>query len=182
MRHKWLKSGCMDKRVLYPTEAGVPPGGICSPVLAHLALDRLERFLKAHYPATPRRGKPAQGHRVKYAEDCIIAGSAGVLLAQEVTPWVEQCLRERGLARSPEKTRITHIEDGFAFLGQKVRKYAGKLRIKPARKHVKACLGKVGQIVKAKKQATAAHLIAQLNPRRRGWANDHRHVVSQQTC
>lgn len=84
---------------------------------------------------------------------------------------VEQFLRERGVALSPEKTRITHIEDGVDFLGQNVCKYAGKLLIKPARKHVKAFLGKGRQIVKANKHATAANLIAQLNPMIRGWAN-----------
>jgi RNA-directed DNA polymerase len=46
--HQGLQSGCMDTRVLSPTEAGVPPGGMCSPVIAHLALDRLARFLKDH--------------------------------------------------------------------------------------------------------------------------------------
>ena len=65
---------------------------------------------------------------------------------------VEQFLRERGLELSPEKTRITHIEDGFDFLGQHVRKYGGKLLIKPARKNVKAFLGKIRKIVKANQQ------------------------------
>jgi RNA-directed DNA polymerase len=46
MLHKWLKAGFVDKHVLYPTEAGVPQGGICSPVIANLALDGLERLLK----------------------------------------------------------------------------------------------------------------------------------------
>ena len=40
---KWLKAGFMDKHVLSPTETGVPQGGICSPVIANLALDGLER-------------------------------------------------------------------------------------------------------------------------------------------
>jgi RNA-directed DNA polymerase len=118
---------------------------------------------------------------VKYADDFIISGSSFELLEQEVKPLVEQFLHERGLELSSEKTRITHIEDGFDFLGQNVRKYAGKLLIKPARKNVKAFLGKVRQIVKAKKQATAANLIAQLNPMIRGWANYYRHVVSKKT-
>lgn len=45
---------------------------------------------------------------------------------------VEQFLAQRGLSLSPEKTRITHIEDGFDFLGMNIRKYCGKLLIKPA--------------------------------------------------
>ena len=181
MLKKWLKAGFIDKQVLYSTEAGVPQGGICSPVIANLALDGLEALLKEHYPSTTRRGKQAKVNLVKYADDFIISGSSFELLEQEVKPLVEQFLRERGLELSPEKTRITHIEDGFDFLGQNVRKYAGKLLIKPARKNVKAFLGKVRQIVKANKQATAANLIAQLNPMIRGWANYHRHVVSKKT-
>ena len=94
---------------------------------------------------------------------------------------MEEFLHERDLELSPEKTRITPIEDGFDFLGQNVRKYAGKLLIKPARKNVKAFLDKVRKTVKANKQATAANLIAQLNPMIRGWANYHRHVVSKKT-
>ena len=108
---------------------------------------------------------------VRFADDFIITGSSYELLEQEIKPLVEQFLRERGLELSPEKTRITHIEDGFDFLGQHVRKYAGKLLIQPARKNVKAFLGKIRKIVKANKQATTANLIAQLNPVIRGWAN-----------
>ena len=43
-------------------------------------------------------------------------------------------MRERGLELSPEKTLITHIEDGFDFLGQHLRKYKGKLLITPLSK------------------------------------------------
>ena len=46
----------------------------------------------------------------------------------------------RGLELSDEKTRITHISDGFDFLGQNVRKYNGKLLIKSAKKSVKSLM------------------------------------------
>ena len=181
MLHKWLKAGFMDKHVLYPTEAGVPQGGIASPVIANLALDGLERLLRDHYPSTTKRGRQAKVHCVRYADDFIITGCSSELLAHEVKPLVEQFLGQRGLELSPEKTRITHIENGFDFLGQHVRKYAGKLLIKPARKNVNAFLGNVRNIVKANKQATTGNLIAQLNPVIHGWANYHRHVVSKAT-
>jgi len=54
--------------------------------------------------------------------------------------------------------------------------------MKPAPKHVHTCLRNLRHIVKANKQATAGHLIAQLNPVIRGWANSHRHVVSKAIC
>ncbi|ETW99291.1 MAG: hypothetical protein ETSY2_41235 [Candidatus Entotheonella gemina] len=148
-------------------------------MIANLALDGLEQLLREHYPLTTNRGRQAKVHLDRYADDFIISGSSYELLEQEVKPLVEQFLRQRGLELSPEKTRITHIEDGFDFLGQNVRKYVGKLLIKPARKKVKTFLGKVRQVVKANKQATAVNLIAQLNPMIRGWTNYHRHVMSQ---
>ena len=62
MLQKWLKAGFIDKQVLYPTEAGVPQGGICSPVIANLALDGLEALLREPYPSTTRRGKQTKVH------------------------------------------------------------------------------------------------------------------------
>jgi len=99
----------------------------------------------------------------------------------EITPLVEEFLKERGLNLSPEKTRFTHIEDGFDFLGQNIRKYKGKLLIKPSRKNVKAFLHKVRKVIKTSGAMSAGQLIARLNPILRGWANYHQHIVSKQT-
>src|SRR5499433_1765186 len=181
MLQKWLKAGFMEKHVLYPTETGVPQGGIASPVIANLALDGLEKLLKAHYPPNTKRAQRAKANLVRYADDFIITGSSLELLEHEIKPLVIQFLSERGLELSPTKTHLTSIEDGFDFLGQHLRKYAGKLIIKPARKNVKTFLGHVREVVKAHKQTTAGNLIAQLNPMIRGWANYHRHVVSKAT-
>ena len=179
MLHQWLKAGFVDKHRLYPTEAGVPQGGICSPVIANLTLDGLERLLRAHYPPNTKRAQRAKVNLVRYCDDFIITGSSQAVLAQEVKPLVEHFLRERGLELSEAKTHITSITHGFDFLGQHVRKYAGKLLIKPAPKNVHTFLRNLRHIVKANKQATAGNLIAQLNPIIRGWANYHRHVVSK---
>ena len=73
------------------------------------------------------------------------------------------------------------IEEGFDFLGQNVRKYKGKLLIKPAKKSVKALLFKIRSILKNQQHLSAGYLIAKLNPIIRGWANYHRHVVSKET-
>jgi RNA-directed DNA polymerase len=66
----------------------------------------------------------------------------------EVKPLVEQFLRDRGLQLSPEKTCITHIEQGFDFLGQNLRKYGGKLLIRPSKKNTHALLDKVRELVR----------------------------------
>jgi RNA-directed DNA polymerase len=94
---------------------------------------------------------------------------------------VEQFRRERGLELSPEKTTITHIAEGFDFLGQTVRKDDGKILIQPWKKSVKALLDKVRKVVKRHKQAKTGNLILHLNGLIRGWAQYQRHVASKET-
>jgi RNA-directed DNA polymerase len=178
---KWLKAGFIEKHVWHSTKAGTPQGGIVSSVLANLTLDGLESKLRERFPRTTLRGRQAKVHLVRYADDFVVTGSSKELLETEVKPLVEEFLRERGLELSQEKTRITHIADGFDFLGQNVRKYHGKLLIKPSRKNVAAFLTKVREVIKVGKQRTAGMLIVELNPIIRGWAHYHRHVVSKQT-
>jgi RNA-directed DNA polymerase len=183
---KWLKSGYMEKHVLHETTDGTPQGGIISPALANCALDGLERLLREKYPAGKRLkslggGKPCV-NLVRYADDFVITSKSKELLAGEIKPLVEQFLQERGLELSPTKTVITHVEKGFDFLGQNVRRYPnGKLLIKPSKKNVKTFLGGIRQAIKAALGMSAADLIDQLNPKIRGWANYHRHVVSKRT-
>jgi len=177
---KWLKAGFIDQNTLHPTEAGTPQGGVISPVAANLTLDGLEAFLRERYPQLGH-GRSALVNMVRYADDFIITGRTKQLLESEVKPLVTEFFKTRGLELSQEKTRITHIEEGFDFLGQNVRKYNGKLLIKPSRKNVRVFLDKVRGVIKANKQATTGGLIAQLNPIIRGWAHYHRHVVSSAT-
>jgi RNA-directed DNA polymerase len=117
-----------------------------------MALDGLERALREVIRPTTRKGSKAQVHLIRYADDFLISGSSKEVLEQEVQPAVEQFLRERGLSPSREKTVITHMENGFDFLGQNVRKYHGKLLIKPSKESVQGLLEKVRKLVKANKQ------------------------------
>jgi RNA-directed DNA polymerase len=179
---KWLKAGFIEKRVLKPTEEGTPQGGICSPVIANLALDGLEAKLREKYPKASNASRKAKANLVRFADDFIITGSSKELLENEIKPLVEQFMKERGLELSQEKTNITHITNGFDFLGQNIRKYKdGKVLIKPSKKNVKTFLAKIRKLIKENAQATAGNLIVQLNPKIRGWANYHRHVSSKQT-
>ena len=177
---KRLEAGFIDKNTLHPTEAGTPQGGIISPVAANLTLDGLEALLRERFPQLGH-GRSALVNMVRYADDFIITGRTKQLLESEVKPLVSEFFKTRGLELSQEKTRITHIEEGFDFLGQNVRKYNGKLLIKPSRKNVKAVLDKVRRVIKGNKQATTGGLIALLNPIIRGWAYYHRHVPSSAT-
>ena len=141
---KWLKSGYLEKQVFFDTISGTPQGGIISPVLANSALDGLERRLREVFPLRGKgseRGRAAQVHLIRYADDFIVTGNSEELLKTEVKPLIESFLLERGLVLSPEKTIITHVQNGFDFLGQNVRRYPnGKLLIKPSRKSIASIL------------------------------------------
>ncbi len=179
--HKWLKAGYIESSRLFPTEAGTPQGGVISPTLANQALDRLEPELERRFAPTRSQKLKRRLHLVRYADDFVITGNSKEFLENEVKPFVSQFLAERGLELSQEKTRITHIDEGFDFLGQNVRKYGGKLLIKPAPKNVKAFLDKVREIIKASKTMPQDDLIWKLNPVIRGWANYHRGIVAKET-
>jgi RNA-directed DNA polymerase len=180
MLRKWLKAGYLERQVLYPTDDGTPQGGPISPVLANLTLDGLEQQLRERYPK-PKVGYNPKVNLVRYADDFIITGDSRELLEDEVRPLVDAFLRERGLELSPEKTTVTHIAEGFDFLGHTVRKYRDTLLITPSRKNVTAFLGKVRGAIKGQKHATAGQLIVWLNPLIRGWALYFRHQVSKKT-
>jgi RNA-directed DNA polymerase len=180
---KWLKSGYMDKHVLHETTEGTPQGGIISPALANFALDGLERLLRKKFPEGTRLkslgGKSASVNFIRYADDFVITSKSKEILEGKVQPVVEQFLQQRGLALSPKKTVITHVEKGFDFLGQNVRRYPnGKLLIKPSKKNLKTFLDGIRQTIRNARGMSAAELIDLLNPKIRGWANYHRHVVS----
>ena len=180
---QWLEAGFVENRTLFPTKAGTPQGGIISPTLANLTLDGLEQRLKDSFFETKRRGKRhnPKVNFVRYADDFIITGSSKELLENEVKPMVEQFLRDRGLQLSSEKTCITHITQGFDFLGQNLRKFGNKMLTQPSRKNTHIFLEKARQIIRRSGGMRQSDLIRQLNPVIRGWANYHRFSSATRT-
>src|SRR5690606_37782018 len=94
-------------------------------------------------------------------------------------------LKERGLELSETKTKITHIHDGFDFLGQNIRKYrmrngTEKLLIKPSKTNIKTFLTNIRKIIRSARSMSQTDLIRLLNPKIRGWAYYHRSVVSSE--
>ena len=120
----------------------------------------------------------SRGVRLPPATHLIITGNSKEILETEVRPLVESFLRDRGLELSPEKTVVTHVEEGFDFLGQTVRWQNNKLLTKPSRKSVKRFLNRVREVIKRLSSESAGTVVRALNPMIRGWANYHRHGVS----
>lgn len=177
---KWLKCGYVETRKLFPTDEGAPQGGTISPTLMNMTLDGLERLLQERLPTRQKVNGQTHFNKlnfVRYADDFIITGESPEFLRDRVLPVVKEFLTERGLQLSEEKTVITHIEDGFDFLGKNIRKYKGKLLIKPSKTSIKSFLEKVRSIIKGNKSTKQETLIRKLNPVIRGWVNNQRYVV-----
>ena len=172
---KWLAAGYIDKGAYFSTVAGTPQGGIISPTLLVMTLRGLEEAIR---DATHAQDKI---HMVIYADDFVITGASKGVLVNKVKPAVMAFLSVRGLELAEEKTAITSIDRGFDFLGFNVRKYKGKLLIKPAKASVLNFLREIRSTIHVKSSVSAGELIRLLNPKIMGWAYYYRHVVSKQT-
>ncbi len=170
---QWLKCGYLEKQTFNSTNEGTPQGGIISPTLANMALDGIQTLLADNFK------KPDKIHFVRYADDFIVTGRSPELLEHKVKPLIEELLKIRGLELSEEKTIITHIDDGFDFLGFNVRKYKDKLLIKPSKSSIKRIKTKVRDYLHANKTRRTDVVISKLNAIIRGWANYYKHVVSR---
>ncbi len=149
-----LKAGT---NVGYP-EQGTPQGGVCSPLLANIALNGIENIHNS----------------VRYADDMVIIlkpkDNAEAILGK-----IKEFLAARGMEISEQKTRVTATTDGFDFLGWNFQvQKNGKFRSRPSEDNFKAFRKKVktiingsnyGAVVKAKKLA----------PIVRGWRNYHKY-------
>ena len=143
-----------------------------------MVLDGLEK----HVEKVGRAGRKSDKiNFIRYADDFVVTAISKDVLDNKVKPAIVSFLAERGLELSLEKTRIVHIKDGFDFLGFNLRKYNGKMLIKPAKKNVLYFLEKIRALIKTNRTSSTDILIRQLNTRIRGWANFYRHVVSKRT-
>ena len=183
MLRKWLKCGFVFNKQFFPTKEGIPQGGIISPTLANMTLDGLQGLLAKRFKAinTRKMYYNPKVYLVRYADDFIITCENRETLENEIKLMVKEFLADRGLTLSEEKTKITHIDDGFDFLGFNIRKYKGNLLITPSKDKVKKLYGKIKEIVERNKSAKQEILIRLLTPVIDGWGNYYRNCVASET-
>ena len=179
MLRKWLGAGVIERNVFHITDEGTPQGGIISPTLANITLDGMEALLDK-YRTRKRDGKTVcrKVNLVRYADDFIITGESREVL-EEIKADLILFLKERGLELSEEKTLITHIDDGFDFLGFNIRKYKGVLLIKPSEKSLKKFAEATHEIIYGMRSRKQADVIEKLNRMIAGWVNYYRYVSSK---
>lgn len=173
---KFLKSGYMEKNQLYPTISGTPQGGVASPALALMALSGLEASVRS---TKDHQQKQEKINMIAYADDFVVTAATKELLEHKVKPILEERLARVGLKLSKTKTKITHINEGFDFLGFNVRKYKnGKLLIRPAKANITQFLREIRILIKQGVALPTEQFIHLLNAKITGWVNYYRTVVS----
>jgi group II intron reverse transcriptase/maturase len=129
----FLKAGVMVDGKLLPTVKGVPQGGVVSPILANIVLNKLDWFLQSKV----RQGNEARrvGFRgspnlrfARYADDwCVFLTRTNKRYAELLKGEIGEYLHDRcGLELSMEKTKVTHVRDGFEFLGFRLEQGIGQ--------------------------------------------------------
>jgi RNA-directed DNA polymerase len=176
----WLKAGVIEAGRFAPTEQGTPQGGVISPVLMNVALHGMEAAAGVRYiptganAGTARPGSPVV---IRYADD-LLALCHSRKQAEQVKARLAAWLAPRGLRFNEDKTSITHLDDGVDFLGFNVRRYRGKLLIKPSKAAVKRIRARLTAEMKALRGHNAQMVLIRLNPIIRGWSAYYRHCVS----
>jgi RNA-directed DNA polymerase len=128
---QFLGAGIMRHGSLTATPSGTPQGAILSPLLANVALSVLDRrFEDAWNACTPhqRKWRMANGQpsyrMIRYADDFVILVRGTKAQAQALKEQTAEFMREQmRLTLSPEKTHITHVDDGSGRAGARCRRY-----------------------------------------------------------
>jgi RNA-directed DNA polymerase len=156
---------------------------VISPLLLNVALHGLEKAAGVRYRITgANAGETVPGSPVviRYADD-LIAFCHTQQQAWQVKASLAQWLAPRGLVFNEDKTQIVHLSTGCDFLGFNVRRYGGKLLIKPSKAAIQRIRERLRTEMRALRGSNAAAVIATLNPIIRGWAAYYRGVVSKKT-
>lgn len=192
----FLKAGILgEDQVLRDTSTGTPQGGILSPLLANIALSVLDEHFMRQWEswggqegrARRRRQGLANYRLVRYADDFVVMLTGTREHVEQLRSEVAAVLAPMGLRLSEEKTVITHIDEGFDFLGfhiqRKLKQGTNRrtLFIYPSKTSLAGVKAKIRALTQGNTNQTLANLLARVNPVLRGWANYFRHVVSSRT-
>lgn len=121
---KLLKAGVMEAGLFARTETGVPQGGVISPLLANVYLNEFDKWAEAKWHldqnAQRRRRYAGQGNYrlIRYADDFVVLSNDRIEGVKQAKQAIRDFLtNELHLELSEEKTHITHVNEGFDFLG-----------------------------------------------------------------
>jgi RNA-directed DNA polymerase len=193
----FLKAGILlEDGTLSDTNAGTPQGSILSPLLSNVALSVLDEHIAqgpggpaaTPYERAKRRRQGLPNYRLcRYADDWCLTVSGTKEHAEALRDEIAGVLSTMGLRLSPEKTLVTHIDEGLVFLGWHIQRHrkrgTGKnyVYVYPAKKSLAAVMAKVQTICRVNTNLTLDALLHPLNRMLRGWTTYFKYGCSHAT-
>jgi len=181
-----LRAGHLENgRVNRPTK-GTPQGGVISPLLANIFLDELDRYIARQYgdvnPYLRKKNRATPMFIVRYADDFVITVKSQAD-AERTKDMTARFLSDLGLTLSQEKSKVTHIREGYDFLGFNLRRYKEVVLITPSRTAVQRFRQKVKDRVRLAfhKYGFTPEAVNCINALLRGWAMYYRHISAART-
>ncbi len=170
-----LKGGCMTEEGFVPAETGVVQGGVISPMISNVLLTPFDKEMRR------------KGYKLtRYADDWV-ATCRTRTEAVEVLQQATRILTKLGVRLHPSKTRIVHVEEGFEFLGFKIKRGTRKLKLAaqkiksnttqgmlyayPKDASIKRFKDQIRTRTTRKAGISTIQLIQDINPIIRGWGN-----------
>jgi RNA-directed DNA polymerase len=177
----WLTAAVMERdgsrkwRNLGSNQRGTPQGGVISPLLANLYMNR---FLK--YWRQQGKGEEFRAAIVTYADDFVILTkrSPGRKAAEAARSWTQQVMSRIGLTLNEQKTSIRDAwKETFDFLGYTFGLHhswwGGKpyLAARPSKKSIQRLTGAVSELLQPREKRPWAEVRRHLNRMLQGWRN-----------
>jgi group II intron reverse transcriptase/maturase len=170
-----LKAGCYAQGKRLVTEQGTPQGSVVSPLLRNILLTPFDREMRR------------KGYRLTRGADDWVITCRSRSEAQAALKAATGILERLGVTLHQEKTRIVQVQQGFEFLGFKIKRGARPLRLSadrirssvkagglyayPRQKSLEHCKEQIRQRTQRKIPKDIEGLIEELNPVIRGWGN-----------
>ena len=153
---QFLEAGVMRDGVWEATETGSPQGGVISPLLSNIYLDEFDQRMKA------------QGIRiVRYADDILVFARSARQAQRYQQIAVTVLEKDLKLTVNRDKTHLTNVRKGVAFLGFVI--YSKYVAIHP--KRIKRFKKRVRELTPRNHGKNVEQQVAELNRFLRGWIN-----------
>ncbi|MCA2772385.1 MAG: group II intron reverse transcriptase/maturase [Microcystis sp. M122S2] len=194
-----LKAGHIDRGMFCAASTGVPQGGVMSPLFANIMLHEFDNWLEAKYlgqkvrrdrwtwnsgiqkqrpiaKAENRQWKPAVAYS-RFADDFVLVVKGNKTHASTIREECNEFLRDKlKLTLNLDKTKITHVDDGFTFLGHRiVRKIGPHGNMRPVTNIPKEKYSKfahsITSLLSGNYNINKIDMIKQLNYKIIGWSN-----------
>jgi len=196
---RFIKAGHIDKGLFRAASEGVPQGGVASPLLSNIMLNEFDQWLEAKYlskkahtdrrywndsikrqrPIALRENRqwlPAVAY-CRYADDFVVIVKGNKAHAEAIREECQTFLEDTlKLTLNMDKTHITHVNDGFTFLGHRIirkRGPRGTMRTVTTIPMDKFCnfANKLVKELSGNHSVNKIDMVASLNRKLAGWAN-----------